>query len=72
MYLDIFVVLLIKKEGSGKLEDFFILFGDGDCIILLNMENWLLLNVDLVVLSVVEINISGCMGNGEEIIGFGY
>ena len=36
------------------------------------MENWSLPNVDLVVLSAAETNISGRMGNGEEIVGFGY
>ncbi|MDT9339815.1 tetratricopeptide repeat protein [Trichodesmium erythraeum 21-75] len=72
LHLDTPVALLTKKEGSGKPEDSFILFGDGDRITLSNMENWSLPNVDLVVLSAAETNISGRMGNGEEIIGFGY
>ncbi|MCL2924348.1 MAG: tetratricopeptide repeat protein [Trichodesmium sp. MAG_R04] len=72
LHLDTPVVLLTEKEGNGKPEDSFILFGDGDRINISDMENWLLPNVDLVVLSAAETNISGRMGNGEEIVGFGY
>ncbi len=72
LHLDTPVALLTEKEANGKPEDSFILFGDGDRITLSDMENWSLSNVDLVVLSASETNISGRMGNGEEIVGFGY
>ena len=72
VHLDTPVALLTEREGNGKPEDSFILFGNGDRVTLLDMENWLLPNVDLVVLSAAETNISGRMGNGEEIVGFGY
>ncbi|MCL2931771.1 MAG: tetratricopeptide repeat protein [Trichodesmium sp. MAG_R03] len=72
VHLDTPVALLTEKEGNGKPEDSFILFGDGDRINILDMENWSLPNVDLVVLSAAETNISGRMGNGEEIVGLGY
>jgi len=70
-HLDTPVALLTEKEGNGKPEDSFILFGDGDRITLSDMENWSF-DIDLVVLSAAETNISGRMGNGEEIVGFAY
>ena len=72
MHLDTPVALLTEREGNGKPEDSFILFGNGDRVTLLDMKNWFLPNVDLVVLSAAETNISGRMGNGKEIVGFGY
>ncbi len=72
VHLDTPVALLTGEEGNGKPEDSFILFGNGDRITLRDMENWSLPNVDLVVLSASETNVGGKMGNGEEIVGFGY
>ncbi len=71
LHLDIPVALLTEKEGNGKPEDSFILFGDSDRLTLRDIENWSF-EIDLVVLSASETNISGRMGNGEEIVGFGY
>lgn len=71
VHLDTPVVLLTKQEGNGKPEDSFILFGDGDRITLRDIESWSF-EIDLVVLSAAETNISGRMGNGEEIVGLGY
>ncbi|MDY7004366.1 MAG: tetratricopeptide repeat protein [Cyanobacteriota bacterium] len=72
VHLDTPVVLLNGETGNGKPEDSFILFGDGDRVTLRDMESWSLPNVDLVVLSAAETNIGGQIGNGEEIVGFGY
>ncbi|WP_426591754.1 CHAT domain-containing protein [Dapis sp. BLCC M229] len=71
LHLDTPVVLLTEQEGNGKPEDSFILFGDGERLTLRDMENWSF-EIDLVVLSASETNISGQMGNGEEIVGLGY
>ena len=49
----------------------FILFGNGDRPNLLEIENWSLENVDLVVLSACETGLDG-FGNGAEILGMGY
>lgn len=56
----------------GQPNDSFILFGNGDRVTLPDVENWRLTNVDLVVLSACETGIGGKLGNGEEILGFGY
>ena len=72
LHLDTPVALLTGEAGNAKPEDSFILFGDGDRITIRDLENWSLPNVDLVVLSAAETNIGGQMGNGEEIVGFGY
>ncbi|NEN91162.1 MAG: tetratricopeptide repeat protein [Okeania sp. SIO3H1] len=72
VHLDTPVVLLNGETGNGKPEDSFILFGDGDRVTLRDMESWSLPDVDLVVLSASETNIGGQIGNGEEIVGFGY
>ena len=49
-----------------------ILFGDGDRITLSDLETWSLPNTDLVVLSACRTAVSRVLGNGEEILGFGY
>ena len=56
----------------GEPEKSFILLGDGEQITLPEIPNWRLSNVDLVVLSACETGIGGELGNGEEILGFGY
>ncbi|AFY33322.1 CHAT domain-containing protein [Calothrix sp. PCC 7507] len=56
----------------GKPEDSFILFGNGDRINLRDIATWSLPHVDLVVLSACETGLGGQLGNGEEILGFGY
>lgn len=56
----------------GKPEDSFILFGNGDRINLKDIATWSLPHVDLVVLSACETGLGGQLGNGEEILGFGY
>ncbi len=56
----------------GKPEDSFILFGNGDRVNLRDVATWSLPNVDLVVLSACETGLGGSLGNGEEILGFGY
>jgi CHAT domain-containing protein len=56
----------------GTPEQSFILFGDGKWATLRDVQQWNLKNVDLVVLSACETGLGGKLGNGEEILGFGY
>ncbi|HEY9299967.1 MAG TPA: CHAT domain-containing protein, partial [Phormidium sp.] len=56
----------------GQPQDSFILFGDGSRVTLRDVETWSLPDVELVVLSACETGIGGQLGNGEEILGFGY
>ncbi|WP_017315305.1 CHAT domain-containing protein [Mastigocladopsis repens] len=56
----------------GEPEDSFILFGNGDRANLRDVATWSLPRVDLVVLSACETGLGGKLGNGEEILGFGY
>ncbi|MGP1387941.1 MAG: CHAT domain-containing protein [Thainema sp.] len=61
------------KFQSGYPADSYILLGDGDRITLFDLDEWQLTNVDLVVLSACETAVSAeALGNGEEILGFGY
>lgn len=57
---------------SGQPEDSFILLGDGDRITFRDLESWSLNNIDLIVLSACQTALGGEMGNGREILGFGY
>ncbi|MBD2353385.1 tetratricopeptide repeat protein [Tolypothrix sp. FACHB-123] len=57
---------------AGKPEESFILFGNGERVTLLDVEDWNLSNVDLIVLSACETGVGDRLGNGEEILGFGY
>lgn len=56
----------------GQPEESFILFGDGDRVTLRDIATWSLPDVDLIVLSACETGVGGQLGNGEEILGFGY
>jgi CHAT domain-containing protein/Tfp pilus assembly protein PilF len=56
----------------GKPEDSFIMFGNGDRATLRDVESWSLPKVDLIVLSACETGVGGKLGNGEEILGFGF
>ena len=58
---------------SGDPSDSYILLGDGDRITLADLNQWRLPQVNLVVLSACKTAVSGAdLGNGEEILGFGY
>ncbi|CAN1210045.1 hypothetical protein TUMEXPCC7403_07610 [Tumidithrix helvetica PCC 7403] len=57
---------------QGTPEDSFILLGNGDRFSLREVQNWKLENIDLVVLSACQTAVGGKLGNGEEILGFGY
>ncbi len=72
LHLNTPVALVIGEEGKGKPEDSFILFADGQQFTLKDLEKWSLPNLNLVVLSAAETNLGGDMGNGEEIVSFGY
>ncbi|MBD2253027.1 CHAT domain-containing protein [Nostoc parmelioides] len=56
----------------GKPQDSFILFGNGDRVNLSDIATWSLPHVDLVVLSACETGLGGKLGDGQEILGFGY
>ncbi|MEG4818119.1 CHAT domain-containing protein [Microcoleus sp. K5-D4] len=56
----------------GEPEDSFIMFGNGDRATLRELKTWSLPKVDLIVLSACQTAVGGRLGNGEEILGFGY
>ncbi|MGK7892054.1 MAG: CHAT domain-containing protein, partial [Leptolyngbyaceae cyanobacterium] len=56
----------------GLPHESFILFGNGDRVSLRDISEWSLPNTDLVVLSACRTAVSGELGGGEEILGFGY
>ena len=57
----------------GSPDDSFILFGNGDTVTLSEVrDTWYLTNVDLIVLSACQTAVGEELGNGEEILGFGY
>ncbi|MGP1385356.1 MAG: CHAT domain-containing protein [Thainema sp.] len=59
--------------NPGPPEDSFILFGDGSKATLTDIKSWNFPNVELVVLSACETAVGDVpLGNGEEILGFGY
>ncbi len=57
---------------SGSPEDSFILYGDGELASLREVENWNLKGAELVVLSACETGKGKQLGDGSEILGFGY
>ncbi|WP_187329493.1 CHAT domain-containing protein [Halomicronema hongdechloris] len=56
----------------GQPQDSFILFGNGEQVTLEDIGTWNLNRADLVVLSACQTGLGGRLGNGEEILGFGY
>ncbi len=57
---------------SGHPTDSFILLGDGDRLTVADLNRWQLPDVDLVVLSACKTAVSSELGDGAEILGFGY
>ena len=57
--------------NTGKPENSFLIFGNGDKILLNEMKDLPMSNIDLIVLSGCQTGV-GQLGNGIEILGFGY
>ena len=57
--------------NSGKPENSFLIFGNGDKILLSEMKDLPMSNIELIVLSGCQTGV-GQLGNGIEILGFGY
>ncbi|MEX0268377.1 CHAT domain-containing protein [Leptolyngbyaceae cyanobacterium UHCC 1019] len=66
------VHLATHAKFGGTPEESFIVLGDGDAVTLREIEAWKLPNVSLFVLSACETGLGGKLGNGLEILGFGY
>ena len=56
----------------GAAQNSFILFGDGTPVSLVDVKDWRLPDVDLVVLSACETGLGEALGDGREILGLGY
>jgi CHAT domain-containing protein len=56
----------------GKPDNSFIIFGNGDKIRLNEISDWQIPNIDLIVLSACQTGLAETLGNGVEILGFGY
>jgi CHAT domain-containing protein/Tfp pilus assembly protein PilF len=56
----------------GDPQDSFILFGNGDTVSLVEVREWRLPDVELVVLSACETGLGDELGDGREILGLGY
>ncbi|PZO43242.1 MAG: hypothetical protein DCF19_04615 [Pseudanabaena frigida] len=63
--------LATHAEFNGNPNTSFIYFGNGDTVSLSNIKDWKMSNIDLIVLSACQTG-SGKLGNGIEILGFGY
>ncbi|NJK51996.1 MAG: CHAT domain-containing protein [Leptolyngbyaceae cyanobacterium SU_3_3] len=73
--LDRYNILHLATHAAfvpGTPEDSFILLGDGTRINLREIDNWKLPNMALVVLSACQTAVGDKLGNGLEILGFGY
>ena len=57
---------------NGEPEESFILFGNGDRLTLRDVDSWSLPNINLVVLSACQTGVGTVLGDGKEILGFGY
>jgi CHAT domain-containing protein/Flp pilus assembly protein TadD len=57
--------------NTGAPDQSFIIFGNGDKIRLNEITEWLIPNIDLIVLSACQTGV-GKLGDGVEILGFGY
>ncbi len=56
---------------TGTSDQSFIIFGNGDKIRLNEITNWQIPNIDLIILSACQTGV-GKLGDGVEILGFGY
>jgi CHAT domain-containing protein len=66
------VHLATHAKFGGTPEESFIVLGDGDAVTLREVEAWKLPNVSLFVLSACQTALGEKLGNGLEILGFGY
>jgi CHAT domain-containing protein len=57
--------------NTGTPDNSFIIFGNGDKIKLNEISEWQIPNIDLIILSACETGV-GKLGDGVEILGFGY
>ncbi len=66
------VHLATHAKFGGTQDESFIVLGDGTVVTLREIEAWKLPNVSLFVLSACETGLGSKLGNGLEILGFGY